>query len=344
LQATAAIGARRLCYFAHYHPAGIVADYVLHYLAELKRAGFAVVVASTAALSEAEADKLRGACERLILRENRGLDFGSWIDCYAAVPPDGAEYLLLSNDSVYGPLAPLEETLGRLTAVPADYYGMAASAEMRRHIQSWFLLLRPQAFGSDTFRAVMTGGVPDRLAKEEIVARLEVGLTARLGEQGLAFHALYDPLRDGLLSRFYPFNPTHFLWEPLLAGGMPFVKVELLRDNPRRIASVGRWEEVVERFDAGAVEPIRADLALRRSVAASSSSMGSAPPPRRARLRPGRIYLPSFQRFVIRDYRLWRERRRVAAAANAAAFAALYAGAWTLLWLKALGRRLKGRG
>ena len=42
-----------------------------------------------------------------------------------------------------------------------------------------------------------------------------------------------------------PLNPTHFLWGTLIAMGCPFLKRELLRDNPARIPGVLRWEKVV---------------------------------------------------------------------------------------------------
>jgi hypothetical protein len=316
LQATAAIGARRLCYFAHYHPAGIVADYVLHYLAELERSGFAVVVASTAALSEPEAEKLRGACAHLILRDNRGLDFGSWIDCYAAVPPDGAEFLLLCNDSVYGPIGSLADCIDRLTRTPADFYGLVANTQLGRHIQSWFVLLRPAAFQSPAFRERFSRPIPDGLAKDEVILHYEVGLSRDLEAAGLGGHALYDLDRDGLLGRRMPFNPTHFLWEELIAEiGIPFLKVDLLRDNPLFVDDLDRWPQVVARRAPALVPAIAADVAARRSAAG-----GPAQPVGGAGRRLLIAYLRWFRRCAVRDYRNAADGRTLRMRLNAAWF------------------------
>lgn len=331
MQATAAIGARRLCYFAHYHPAGIVADYVLHYLAELKRAGFTVVAASTAALSETEADKLRGACECLILRDNRGLDFGSWIDCHAAVPPDGAEWLLLCNDSVYGPIGSLAACIDRLAATPADFYGLVANAQLGRHLQSWFVLLRPAAFRSPAFRERFSSPIPDGLAKEEVIRRYEVGLSRDLEAAGLSGHALYDPELHGLLSRRHPFNATHFLWRELVCSlGIPFLKVDLLRDNPLFVEDVEGWRDLVGALCPGLVAPIAADVEARRAA-----SPPTAPPASGAGRSLLIFHLRRFRRAATRDFRYAAQGRRLLLRLNAAGF-----GAWLFLYrvLLKLGR------
>lgn len=43
----------------------------------------------------------------------------------------------------------------------------------------------------------------------------------------------FEVLREHLHASLYP-NITHFFWKTLLAKRMPFVKIELLRDNPTR--------------------------------------------------------------------------------------------------------------
>jgi hypothetical protein len=293
----------------------------------LQQAGFTVIVASTASLSDAEAQKLRRACDELILRENRGFDFGSWIDCYANHPPEADEFLLLCNDSVYGPIGSLPRALEALTKAPADFYGFVASNEIARHLQTWFVLMRPAAYQSQAFRAMMDGS-PHGLSKEVLVRDFEIGITSRLEAEGLRMHALYDPNRDGLISRFYPFNPAHFLWEGLIRKlGVPFVKVDLLRDNPRLIATVRRWPDVIGASNPAAVAGIRADLRARHAtdrfvdLANARPGENAGPPP------PDKIYLPWRQSFVMRDYALVASGRRVAAALNVIAFAFVYAAA-----------------
>jgi hypothetical protein len=55
-------------------------------------------------------------------------------------------------------------------------------------------------------------------------------------------------------------NPTADLWRQLLQSGFPFIKRELLRDNPGRVEDVGDWVDVVRDELAADPEPILMDL------------------------------------------------------------------------------------
>jgi hypothetical protein len=55
-------------------------------------------------------------------------------------------------------------------------------------------------------------------------------------------------------------NPTSDLWRQLLLSGFPFIKRELLRENPAKVEDVGDWAEVVRESLATDPEPIRLDL------------------------------------------------------------------------------------
>jgi hypothetical protein len=55
-------------------------------------------------------------------------------------------------------------------------------------------------------------------------------------------------------------NPTSDLWRQLLLSGFPFIKRELLRDNPTMVEDVGGWIEVVRDILAADPEPILHDL------------------------------------------------------------------------------------
>jgi hypothetical protein len=66
-------------------------------------------------------------------------------------------------------------------------------------------------------------------------------------------------IRDGIARRV-ALNPTSDLWRQLLLSGFPFIKRELLRDNPTRVEDVGDWVEVVRDVLAADPEPILLDL------------------------------------------------------------------------------------
>ncbi|MEG8026189.1 hypothetical protein QP162_20785 [Sphingomonas aurantiaca] len=126
--------ARRLCLFAHYHQDAVVAEHVLRYLQALGAAGFTVLVLSTSPLPDAECAKLRAVGAEVALRENRGMDFGGWIEACLELFPIEAELLLLANDSVYAPLGDLPAFVETLVDTEADFYGALESLEVAPHL------------------------------------------------------------------------------------------------------------------------------------------------------------------------------------------------------------------
>lgn len=256
--------AERVCFFAHYDEHDVVADHVRHYLSALAAAGFSIVFASTSRLPEAQVAAIRPLVADVIVRENVGLDFGSWRACYERHPAIGAALLLLANDSVYGPVGDLSLFVDTVDGRPEDVCGVVASDELAPHLQSWFILLRRAAFTSDAFDRFMRQRDPAGTAKQAIIERNEVGLTGTLRAAGFSVGALYDPATAGTISATVPFNASHWLWSDLVdSGRSPFVKIELLRDNPFNIHDVAQWPQLVRRFAPALVPMIERDLARR---------------------------------------------------------------------------------
>lgn len=258
--------AGRVCFFSHFDVDGLVDDYVFHYLGEIKRSGFLIVFVSTAVLSKQDISKLEAVCADVILRENRGLDFGGWSDCLRRYSDLSAEFLMLCNDSVYGPFWSLSEFIDTLTAKPADFYGAVASIDQDwcpAHLQSWFLLFRPAAYNSRAFRERMRD-VDPTMPKMRIVKHYECGLTPALEAEGLRWRAAFAPREQGpLLSANY-INPIFTLWRELLERRkIPFIKIGLLRDRPAWAASLTNWAAVTGALDRHATALAERNLARR---------------------------------------------------------------------------------
>lgn len=311
-----------LCLFAHYDVQGRVADYVLHYLKEIRAAGFDIVFVSTSALAQEEVEKLSPLAVDIIIRENTGHDFGSWMEAFKRHKGSPAGLLLLCNDSVYGPLWNLAATLRQLIAVEADFYGMVRSNEIEPHVQSWFLLLTPRAHRSETFNRFMDSQTAG-FAKRQIIENFEVGLTTSLEAAGLTSHALYDPRNHRAMPRM-PVNPTHLLWRRLITTyGVPFIKIELLRDNPTRV-SMSSWSKVAGAHNAEVVVHGKRHLAGRQRHPAMRAN------------RLARIY----QAFCLSDDFLGRKGWAWMQRAN---FYAWTGAVWTLRRVRRLMGRVDGR-
>ena len=68
-------------------------------------------------------------------------------------------------------------------------------------------------------------------------------------------------VREAAVAR-RPLNPTSDLWRQLLQSGFPFLKRELLRDNPTDVGDVTDWREVVVHMLGG--DPTSIDRDLQR--------------------------------------------------------------------------------
>jgi len=255
--------AKRVCFFANYHEDAIIADHVVFYLTAIKDAGFSIVLVSTSLLPPSEIEKLSGICVQVILRKNEGLDFGSWITAVERFFPIRAELLLLANDSVYAPVGDLAGYIDRLCSVDADFYGAVESGELDTHLQSWFILLRPKAYTSAAFNKLMKFPMMATATKFDLIKAYEIGLTQRLMKDNLTYHASFSSQNlTGFASR-HSFNYSHILWKELVQHGIPFIKIELVRQNPVRVTNVEQLREVVCEAEPNLFPLIESDVAKR---------------------------------------------------------------------------------
>lgn len=253
-----------LAVLAHYDPHGLVAPHVRRHAESVAEVVDRLLIVSTAALTAGARAELSGIGE-LVERTNEGYDFCSWQYGLAhAGDWRSADRLVLTNDSVVGPLRPLADVLGPAgdgTAVR----GIVRSDAHGPHLQSFLLAFGPAVLRDPLFAGFWLAMTP--LARRaEVVLRYEVGLGRLLTTAGYTLDPAYVPsVRDRLrmqrrvvrraassaLSsgvgprRAYrsaaekPVNENLMIaaWDAALDGRLPYVKIETLRDDP---AGVGR--------------------------------------------------------------------------------------------------------
>lgn len=250
-----------VCLFAHFDKHDSVDNYVWRYLAKLKELNFSIILVSTSRLSAADIARLNSVCDDVIIRDNKGLDFASWSAGFAKHGSAIGGRLLLANDSVYGPIGSLGDALERLTRTAADFYGMVESVEIAPHLQSWFVLLQPWVVRAAALKAVLAQPFA-AMTRPQIVRAGEVGLSRQLMAAGFCYEALY---RSGGVAGLPPrhgANPMLLHWRELLFDvGVPFLKIELLRDNPIGIEDPETILRDVERIDFEISTLIRSHLA-----------------------------------------------------------------------------------
>ncbi|MBB2202704.1 rhamnan synthesis F family protein [Gluconacetobacter tumulisoli] len=237
---------RIVCLFAHYDPAGRLAPHVRHYLAELTACGMTIHLALSG-VRRPDAETAQFCARHGIVphpRPNGGLDFGAWQDLLAAGCAEGADRIVLANDSVFGPLRHLAPILRAMMDRPADVWGLVESHDVAWHLQSWFLCFTAQALDHPAIRRVLAQPFA-AMGKPEIVLHGEVGLGMAIRSAGLRTAAAWTDRRTGL-RRLISTNPMHADWLSVArSDGVPFIKVELLRDNPCGISWTGHWRALV---------------------------------------------------------------------------------------------------
>ncbi|MBU6419160.1 MAG: lipopolysaccharide biosynthesis protein [Proteobacteria bacterium] len=260
-----------------------------------------VFVSNSEKLPPAALEMVKAQCAAVLIRRNIGYDFGAWADAlhHFGLPRADTQEIIFANDSVFGPLLPLGDLLRRLNYEKSDIWGLTESWQVRYHLQSFFLAFGPKALRAEAFGKFWNAVRPVPM-KAYIVKAYEIGVTQAMMAGGLNCNALWpyetllrmvnrdeldklieqeatelgrnDPvqvtrklqilrIRDGAARRV-PLNPTADLWRQLLMSGFPFIKRELLRDNPTKVQDVGDWSEVVEGVLGADPEPIRQDLRL----------------------------------------------------------------------------------
>ncbi len=241
-------GSKRLvCLFAHYHPRQRIRLPVLRYVGALQACGYQTFVACSGDAMPPEEDRnaLAAAGGVLLCRPNRGLDFGAWQHLIREGCADGAERVLLANDSVFGPLRPLGPIIDRMERGNHDVWGMIESRQRSWHLQSWFLQFTGEAFEHQEVRRVFAQPFA-RMDKEAVIERGELALGQALRRAGLRWDAVVRFGHATWFARRHRLNMMHLDWRHnLVVLGLPFIKAELLRDNFMRLPWAPEWHRIL---------------------------------------------------------------------------------------------------
>lgn len=268
-------GCRTLVLFAHFDPQGIVDPYVAHYLKALHELGATIVfVSGSPTLTPESVASIRSLCAGIYTRRTLSLDFGSWHLAWSILRHHGwsldqFDRFVVANDSVFGPLFPLQEMWGSFH--DADMYGAIENTQMVTHLQSFFLAWdlnsRTRPFLNqfwDDFQYVVHKGM--------VIWRYEIGISARARRAGLsvkpfvsaaAIEAAYPS------SSAYPWarrrsarnNGTLYLWDSLIEDfRFPFLKTNLARYDMPWHASMARMRDVIEQHTAYPFQLIQSNV------------------------------------------------------------------------------------
>ncbi len=250
-----------LVLFAHFDLQGIVDPYVVYYLKALHGLGATIVfVSGSPTLTPESVAPIRSLCAGIYTRRTLSLDFGSWHLAWCILRQRGwsldhFDRFVIANDSVFGPLFPIEEMWSSFH--DADMYGAIENTQMVPHLQSFFLAWdlnsRTRPFLNDfwnDFQYVVHKG--------PLIWRYEVGLSRRARKAGLSIKPFVSAAAIRTTYRSSPAhlwasrrsgrnNGTLFFWDGLIEEfRFPFLKTILLRSNKQWHESTTHLRDVIE--------------------------------------------------------------------------------------------------
>jgi lipopolysaccharide biosynthesis protein len=269
-------GRRTLVLFAHFDRQGVVDPYVVYYLRALRGLGATIVfVSGSPDLTPESVAPIRNLCAGIYTRRTLSLDFGSWHLAWNILQVRGwsldqFDRFVMANDSVYGPLFPIEEMWSSFQG--ADMYGAIESREHRRHLQSfllaWDLNARTCPFLNDFWDGFQY--IDDKC---KLIQRCEIGLSKRARKAGLsmkafapaaAIEAAYgrSPAHQWA-DKFSgpPTNNTLYFWDGLIQHlRFPFLKTVLPRHNDPWHDSMANLQEFITEHTSYPYELIQSNV------------------------------------------------------------------------------------
>lgn len=210
---------RRLFIFAGYDPAGIVDDAELMYVRALAAQGDVIYVmdSDADAAQIARVQKIPNVIHATGVRHGE-YDFGSYKRGYQYARDKNIlgnyDVVYMVNNSVYGPLGDMSQTLARMEAKNTDAFGPTVHPNSGgTYIESWFLGMRPSVFATPWFDKFISGVKPQP-HKGHVIFLYERGFTNNVVAHGLGFSGLFSCRGRGIYNRV----------KSLYKRGLPFIK------------------------------------------------------------------------------------------------------------------------
>lgn len=131
---------RRVGIYFFYDKEGIVDGYVPYFINGLHKVVDYLIVVINGRLNVEGRKTLTACADDLFVRENVGFDAWAYKEAIEYIGWDELkkfDELVLTNNTIYGPIFPFEETFRRLDEIDCDFWGMSTNHE-DKNLKSWF--------------------------------------------------------------------------------------------------------------------------------------------------------------------------------------------------------------
>lgn len=228
---------KRALIFLHYNKNEDVSEYIIHLLNEMRPLFREILFISNTAICKNDYSRIEKVSDTIILRENKGYDFGAWRD---AILNMGFEHLCtfdsltLMNDSCFGPLFDIAEYYNKMEALGADIWGNTNHKKayvdedfgqftIEEHIQSYFMTFNNTVIRSHHFQ-LFWNDVQDHDNVLDVIRLYETQMTKMFMDAGFVYRTLIDTT-DSNNYQGHP-NIAHTNAYHMLQRQTPFIKVK----------------------------------------------------------------------------------------------------------------------
>ena len=227
----------RVAIYCFYDSKGIVDDYVFYYLAQLSKLCEKILFVSNGELESQSLSKLKSLpYVDFYKRKNEDFDAGAFKFGFEQIGDDILQYdqLVLSNNSFFGPVYPLEEAFDEMQAraklKPIDFWGMTIHPRLEEriadcqqfdyineHVQSYFVVFNKNVISSDIFKNFLRN-LPKLATFNEAVCLYELRLTYVLSQAGFKYDSYVDQNKfpSGNITILYPYDLVKEAKMPLI--------------------------------------------------------------------------------------------------------------------------------
>ena len=141
---------KRLFLFAGYDTDGVIDDAMILYIRALAKHGDIVFCMDSNA-KKTEVSKLKNFVIYAMAKRHGEYDFGSYKRAYQYARDkkilNNYDHIYLVNDSVFGPLFDIKQTLLNMESTKTDATGMVVAAhKTHRYMESWFVRVNKKIF------------------------------------------------------------------------------------------------------------------------------------------------------------------------------------------------------
>ncbi len=158
-----------------------------------------IIFVSNSNLIESELHKVKNLVDKIIIRNNKGYDFGAWSEALLQNKEELVKFdeLILLNNSCFEPLFDIKEMFGKMEHRDLDFWGNTifpftpdgtyiGEDHIDEHLQSYFMVFNKNVLKSDVFWEFWEN-LPECNEFIEVVAKCESKFTKKLSDAGFKY-------------------------------------------------------------------------------------------------------------------------------------------------------------